>query len=172
VENAAGDAMWACFMVAKFGFWPAPSNAAIGMPAERLYSSRRGTSSWIGIVMDRNSEKHLRELLDAAVTQFGPRCLWNIRPELTPASMRVVVRQLKTYGNLAAWRVGAEIEAELASPDSIAGIGQQTISAAPGGAWPSGPDIDHFVIERMIDSYGHNGQKLWAAEPTRPAADL
>jgi hypothetical protein len=28
--------------------------------------------------------------------------------------MRVVVRQLKTYGNLAAWRLGAEIEAELA----------------------------------------------------------
>jgi hypothetical protein len=64
--------------------------------------------------MDRNSEEHLRNLLETAVTQFGPRCLWNIRPEPTPASMRVVARQLKTYGNLAAWRLGAEIEAELA----------------------------------------------------------
>jgi hypothetical protein len=64
--------------------------------------------------MDRNSEERLKTLLDAAVTQFGPRCLWNVRPEPTPASMRVVARQLKTYGNLAAWRLGAEIEAELA----------------------------------------------------------
>jgi hypothetical protein len=53
-------------------------------------------------------------LLEAAVTQFGPRCLWNIRPKPTPESMRIVARQLKTYGNLAAWRLGAEIEAELA----------------------------------------------------------
>jgi hypothetical protein len=62
----------------------------------------------------RPSQKHLRKLLDTAVTEFGPRCLWNIRPQPTPASMRVVARQLKTYGNLAAWRLGAEIEAELA----------------------------------------------------------
>jgi hypothetical protein len=45
------------------------------------------------------------------------------------------------------------------------------VPAAPGGTWPSGPDIDHFVIAHMIDSYGHNGEKLWAAEPTQPAAD-
>jgi hypothetical protein len=64
--------------------------------------------------MAPNSEEHLKELLQAAVTQFGLRCLWNIRPEPTPASMWVVARQLKTYGNLAAWRLGAEIEAELA----------------------------------------------------------
>lgn len=64
--------------------------------------------------MDRNSKAHLRELLEAAVTRFGPRCLWNIRPKPTPASMRVVARQLKTYGNMEAWRLGAEIEAELA----------------------------------------------------------
>ena len=43
-------------------------------------------------------------------------------------------------------------------------------SAAPGGTWPSGPDIDHFVIAHMIDSYGRNGENLWTAEPTWPAA--
>jgi hypothetical protein len=64
--------------------------------------------------MDRNSQKRLRNLLEAAETEFGPRCLWNIRPQPTPASMWIVARQLKTYGNLAAWRLGAEIEAELA----------------------------------------------------------
>jgi hypothetical protein len=33
------------------------------------------------------------------------------------------------------------------------------------------PDIDHFVIQHMIDRYGRNGEKLWAAEPAQPAAD-
>jgi len=56
---------------------------------------------------------HLQNLLDAAVGRFGARCLWNIRPRPTRSSMRVVARQLKTYGNLDAWRLAAEIEAEL-----------------------------------------------------------
>jgi len=56
------------------------------------------------------------------------------------------------------------------SADQLKSTGQQTISAAPGGTWPSGPDIDHFVIAHMIDSYGRNGEKLWTAEPTWPAA--
>jgi hypothetical protein len=64
--------------------------------------------------MDKISEQRLQALLETAVERFGPRCLWNIRPDSTPSSMRVVARQLKTYGNLAAWRLGAEIEAELA----------------------------------------------------------
>jgi hypothetical protein len=64
--------------------------------------------------MDKISEQHLKVLLGIAIERFGPRCLWNIRPDSTPSSMQVVARQLKTYGNLAAWRLGAEIEAELA----------------------------------------------------------
>jgi hypothetical protein len=64
--------------------------------------------------MDKISQQRLQALLETAVELFGPRCLWNIRPDATPSSMRVVARQLKTYGNLAAWRLGAEIEAELA----------------------------------------------------------
>jgi hypothetical protein len=63
--------------------------------------------------MDGTSEKRLQDLFDAAVEQFGPRCLRNIRPTPTPSSMRIVARQLKTYGNFAAWRLGAKIEAEL-----------------------------------------------------------
>ena len=63
--------------------------------------------------MYRNSQERLQQLLVTAIERFGPRCLWSIRPDSTPASMRVVARQLKTYGNLAAWRLGAEIEAEL-----------------------------------------------------------
>jgi hypothetical protein len=63
--------------------------------------------------MNGTSEQRLKALLEAAIERFGPRCLWNIRPDSTPSSMRVVARQLKTYGNLAAWRLGAEIEAEV-----------------------------------------------------------
>jgi hypothetical protein len=59
------------------------------------------------------SKTDLQDMLDAAVKQYGPRCLWNIRPTPAPQSMRIVARQLKTYGNLAAWRLGAKIEAEL-----------------------------------------------------------
>lgn len=58
---------------------------------------------------------------------------------------------------------------------SVAEVGEKvqcSIAATPGGTWPSGPDIDHFVIDRMIDRYGRNGEKLWAAEPTMPAGDL
>ncbi len=57
------------------------------------------------------------------------------------------------------------------SLDEIKMVGQRAIAAAPGGAWPSGPDIDHFVIARMIDSYGRNGEKLWTAEPTQPTSN-
>jgi hypothetical protein len=64
--------------------------------------------------MDRNSQKRLRNLFEAAVTRFGPHCLRNIRPRPMCASMRIVARQLKTHSNLAAWRLGAEIKAELA----------------------------------------------------------
>jgi hypothetical protein len=56
------------------------------------------------------------------------------------------------------------------SPGDVEATGQRTLAAAPGGTWPSGPDIDHFVIERMIERYGYNGEKLWAAEPAQPAA--
>ena len=56
------------------------------------------------------------------------------------------------------------------SVDELKTIGQRAISATPGGTWPSGPDIDHFVIAHMIDNYGRNGEKLWAAEPTWPVA--
>jgi hypothetical protein len=45
-------------------------------------------------------------------------------------------------------------------------------SAVEGGAWPSGPDIKHFMIERIIDAYGRNGEKLWEAELTQPSSTL
>ena len=63
--------------------------------------------------MNQIVESRLQELLAKAIKQYGPMCFWNIRPDSSPDSMRVVARQLKTYGNLAAWRLGAEIEAEL-----------------------------------------------------------
>jgi hypothetical protein len=63
--------------------------------------------------MSTNSVPNLEELLEAAVEKFGSRCLWNIRPLATPQSMAVVARQLKTHGNLEAWRLGVEIEREI-----------------------------------------------------------
>lgn len=63
--------------------------------------------------MSTNSVPNLEKLLEAAVEKFGSRCLWNIRPLATPQSMAVVARQLKTHGNLEAWRLGVEIEREI-----------------------------------------------------------
>jgi hypothetical protein len=60
----------------------------------------------------------------------------------------------------------------LHSIDQLNATGQQAILAVEGGAWPSGADIDHFMIERIIDAYGRNGEKLWAAEPTQPSSTL
>jgi hypothetical protein len=63
--------------------------------------------------MSTNSVSNLEKLLQAAVEKFGSRCLWNIRPLATPQSMAVVARQLKTHGDLEAWRLGVEIEREI-----------------------------------------------------------
>ena len=70
------------------------------------------SSSYIP-TMSTNSVPNLERLLQAAVEKFGSRCLWNIRPSATPQSMAVVARQLKTHGNLEAWRLGVEIEREI-----------------------------------------------------------
>jgi hypothetical protein len=63
--------------------------------------------------MSTSSVPNLEKLLQTAVQKFGPRCLWNIRPLATPQSMAVVARQLKTHGDLEAWRLGVEIEREI-----------------------------------------------------------
>jgi len=60
--------------------------------------------------MSTNSVPNLERLLQAPSKKFGSRCLWNIRPSATPQSMAVVARQLKTHGNLEAWRLGVEID--------------------------------------------------------------
>jgi hypothetical protein len=91
----------------------------------------------------------------------------NVRTALDDAEQIIDRLPRDTVGKILVDAAGRSIR----SPDDIAGTGQQTVSAAPGGTWPSGPDIDHFVIEHMIAHYGRSGEKLWVAEPTRPAAD-
>ena len=55
----------------------------------------------------------LDELYDAAIGRFGATCLWNARPSRTKQGMRVVAERLRLYGNMAAWRLAAEIGDEL-----------------------------------------------------------
>lgn len=94
-----------------------------------------------------------------------PGMISDVRTALDEAEKIVDRLPPGTVGKILADGAGRSIR----SPDAIGQTGLQTVSAAPGGTWPSGPDIDHFVIAHMIDSYGHNGKKLWSAEPTRPA---
>jgi hypothetical protein len=96
-----------------------------------------------------------------------PGMISDVRTALDDAEKIVDRLPRDTVGKILVDAAGRSIR----SPDDIAETGQRTVSAMPGGTWPSGPDIDHFVIEHMIDRYGRSGEKLWAAEPTRPVAD-
>jgi hypothetical protein len=49
----------------------------------------------------------------------------------------------------------------LTSPDQIRST-NHTVAARATGAWPSGPDIDRLIIQRMIDVYGRNGHNIWS----------
>jgi len=96
-----------------------------------------------------------------------PSMISDVRAALDEAEEIVKRLPPDTVGKLLPDAAGRSIR----SVDELKTIGQSTISAAPGGTWPSGPEIDHFVIAHLIDRYGRNGEKLWTAEPTRPAAN-
>jgi hypothetical protein len=96
-----------------------------------------------------------------------PGMISDVRTALDDAEKIVTRLPPDTVGKILVDAAGRSIR----SLDEFKMIGQRTVSAAPGGTWPSGPDIDHFVIAHMIDRYGRNGEKLWTSEPTWPAAD-
>jgi hypothetical protein len=95
-----------------------------------------------------------------------PGMISDVRTALDAAEQIVGRLPRDTVGKVLVDAAGRSIR----SLDDIKATGQRTIAAAPGGTWPSGRDVDHFMIEHMIDRYGRNGEKLWAAEPTHPAA--
>lgn len=45
-----------------------------------------------------------------AVDRYGTMCFWHLRPKRTESSLRVLVDRLKTYGDMAAWRLAMSIE--------------------------------------------------------------
>jgi hypothetical protein len=108
----------------------------------------------------------LRSSVFAADEAALPGMISDVRTALDEAEQVVDRLPRVTVGKMLVDVAGRFVR----SPSDIKATGQRTVSAAPGGTWPSGPDIDHFVIEHMIDRYGRNGEKLWAAEPTQPAA--
>jgi hypothetical protein len=48
-----------------------------------------------------------------AVDRYGTMCFWHLRPRRTESSLRVLVDRLRTYGDMAAWRLAVNIEAFL-----------------------------------------------------------
>jgi hypothetical protein len=108
----------------------------------------------------------LRNSVFAADEAALPGMISAVRTALDEAEQIVGWLPRDTVGKVLTDAAGRSIR----SLDDVK-AGQQTVAAAPGGTWPSGPDIDHFVIAHMIDRCGRNGEKLWAAEPTQPAAD-
>jgi hypothetical protein len=109
----------------------------------------------------------LRSSVFAADEAALPGMISDVRTALDEAEQIVGRLPRDTVGKVLVDAAGRSV----CSLDDIKTAGQATIAAAPGGTWPSGPDIDHFVIQHMIDRYGRNGEKLWAAEPAQPAAD-
>ena len=63
-----------------------------------------------------------------------------------------------------------ERRVNLRTLQALHGAGHETKPAS--GAWPSGPDIDRLIIQRMIDVYGRNGHNIWPddedQDPPRP----
>ena len=108
----------------------------------------------------------LQKSVFAADHAAVPNMISEVRTALDEAEKIVKHLPPDTVGRLLVDAAGRAIR----SVGEIDVLAQRAISAAPGGTWPSGPDIDHFVIAHMIDSYGRNGEKLWTGEPTRPAA--
>jgi hypothetical protein len=59
-----------------------------------------------------------------------------------------------------------ENDLPLTSPDQIPSTSRSLVAKAT-GAWPSGPDIDRLIIQRMIDVYGRNGHNIWTDHEDR-----
>jgi hypothetical protein len=54
----------------------------------------------------------LDRLLQRAVAEFGPLCLWNLDLSRRDDAMReVIVMRLRKYGGHGGWRLAGEIEA-------------------------------------------------------------
>ena len=49
-------------------------------------------------------------------------------------------------------------------PTLAEGDGTRPLHATRGGAWPSGPSIDHVLIEGLIERFGRDGAKLIDAD--------
>jgi hypothetical protein len=106
-----------------------------------------------------------RNSVFAADSANIPDMISQVRTALDEAEKIAKLLPPATVGNLIVNALGRPIR----SIDQLETREQRAISAAPGGTWPSGPDIDHYVIAHMIEIYGRNGEKLWATEPTWPA---
>lgn len=55
----------------------------------------------------------LESLFDEAITRYGPRCLWNVKPQKTPSGLRVIADKLRKHGDMEAWKIAARIREEL-----------------------------------------------------------
>jgi hypothetical protein len=95
-----------------------------------------------------------------------PNMITEVRNALDEAENYVNRLPADTVGKILVDSTGRPIR----SLDELKTLEQPAVAAVEGGTWPSGPDIDHFIIARIIDSYGRNGEKLWVAEPARPTA--
>lgn len=85
---------------------PPEGRARILDLAARIRAEHRGKAS---------PRPELSALFDEAVTRYGARCLWNIRPRKTPEGMMVIANKLRQHGDMNAWKLASRIKEELSN---------------------------------------------------------
>jgi len=111
----------------------------------------------------RKNDFHQRDF-DDSVLSVVPLSASDIGATIREAieEARGVFRHLPgaTAGSLLVDGFGRPITAPaLAERDGI-----RSLQAERGGGWPSGPAIDHLLIDGLIDRFGRDGAKLLAAD--------
>ena len=55
----------------------------------------------------------LKDLYDQALSEYRTRCLWNCSPSYSVEGLTAIAEQLKTYGDMKAWKLAQTILEEL-----------------------------------------------------------
>jgi hypothetical protein len=68
--------------------------------------------AWLAKTVDEAIEKKVAELVDQALRDFAPTCLWNADvTQPMAALLPLLVQALRKYGGMPGWRLAADIAA-------------------------------------------------------------
>lgn len=106
------------------------------------------------------SQAAMDEAVDALVPLNAREILETVRAALDEAEERVRQLPMDLAGNLFVDAVGniiVNLDQILRQSDDGTLI---AIGPVPDGAWPSGPDVDRLLVQRIIDHFGADGSMI------------